>query len=402
MSLPVLFETNRVKPKVMEKIKYTILLWMVLPLQAFTQHNTYYVGHSGFGWDLIVGEMVNDLATNAGLSTYDYNFQFIGGTCLSNQWMSHAEPQGGTDSRAQLATGAYDVLVLAEQIPIQEVINGSPWGCDMTSFQAIDNFYDLAVGNNAASRVYLMEFHNEINLTQNDPYGSWTGLNAEMRPLWEQVVDEINAANSGPDVHIVPVAAAFQELVDRVRAGTFPGITDWLELFDPNDIAEATIHPTEMTYYQVACVHYATIFGQSPVGLTNETVAAAGFAFDPPTPEQARVMQEIAWQVVQNDSYSGVSSTITAVEGDDLGPELSKVTAYPNPAFSRVNFESRQEDSNIAAVTLTDLAGKQYFQALHLDQRTFSLDRGSLAAGIYVYTISDTQGNITSGTLKFE
>ena len=95
------------------------LLAIFLSFNLLAQHSTYYIGHSGFGWDLIVG--VEDLATDAGISTYDYGFQFIGGTCLSVQWENHATPQGGTDSHIHLAGGSYDYVVLAEQIPIEEV-----------------------------------------------------------------------------------------------------------------------------------------------------------------------------------------------------------------------------------------------------------------------------------------
>ncbi|WP_420315760.1 hypothetical protein [Ekhidna sp.] len=245
-------------------MKSTILFtFLAIPILTFSQHSTYYIGHSGFGWDLIVGEMVNDLAADAGISSYDYGFQFIGGTCLANQWFNHAEPQGGTDSHLELASGNYDILVLAEQIPIQEVLLGSQF-CNenvITSYQSVDNFYDLAISANAATQVYLMEFHNEIDLTGNQPYEDWIALNAEMRPLWEEVADSVSEINVGKNIRIVPVAAAFQAMVDSVRAGVFPGISDWLELFDPNDIPEATIHPTEMTYYLATCVHFATLFG---------------------------------------------------------------------------------------------------------------------------------------------
>jgi hypothetical protein len=117
---------------------------ILIGLSVSGQHNTYYIGHSGFGWDLIVGEMVNDLAADASISTYNYGFQFIGGTCISVQWENHASPQGGTDSRVELATGNYDIVVLAEQIPIEEVIYSNGWGCNLTSFAAVDSFYKHA------------------------------------------------------------------------------------------------------------------------------------------------------------------------------------------------------------------------------------------------------------------
>lgn len=379
-----------------------LIISTLFTLPVFAQHNTYYVGHSGFGWDLIVGEMVNDLAADANITTYDYGFQFIGGTCISNQWMSHADPQGGTDSHVELATGNYDMLVLAEQIPIQEVINGSPWGCDLTSVESIDNYYDLALGANPTTRVYLMEFHNEVDLTQNDPYGSWISLNAQMRPLWEQVVNDVNSNNSGSEIHIVPVAAAFQEMAERVRAGTFPGISDWQELFDPNDEPQATIHPTEITYYMVACVHFATLFGQSPVGLTNETIAAAGWPFDPPTPDQALVMQEIAWNVVSNDDFSGVNTTVTNLPESYNPRSKMHVKVSPNPIYNRYSIDFLGKDLNNASIFITNLSGQTVFSYDGIDGSDINLERGSLPNGMYIYTIWQETNLIAKGKLSFK
>ncbi len=351
------------------------------------QHNTYYVGHSGFGWDLIVGEMVNDLAVDANISTYDYGFQFIGGTCLANQWFSHSEPQGGTDSHVEIATGNYDILVLAEQIPIQEVLLGSQF-CNeniITSYQSLDNFFDLAISANANTQVYLMEFHNEINLTNATPYEDWVALNAEMRPIWEMIADSVSEINSGRSVLIVPVASAYQAMVDSIRAGVFPGITDWLDVFDPDDIPEATIHPTEMTYYLSACVHFATIFGESPVGLTNETFAAAGWQFEAPTTAQAQMMQEIAWAVVSNDDRAIRDVILSAEEQFYDG-----VTIYPNPIENDFTIELTSGSLQDAVLKIFDPAGNLIMQHANLNGDQFRLSRSNLMSGIYFYDLTDT------------
>jgi hypothetical protein len=293
----------------------------------------------------MVGEMVNDLATDANINSYSYNYQFKGGTCLSNAWLDHMNPDVGTDSWTELPNG-YDVVVMAEQIPIQEVIYGSPWGCDLTSVTAVDNFYDMAKGGNPNARMYLMEFHNEVDFTGPTPFQTWTQLNQNMRPLWEQVADSVGLINNG-QVCIVPVAAAFQAMADSVFAGSFPGITNWNNLFDPNDPAEATIHPTEVTYYLVACVHYASIFGQSPVGLTNETFSIQGWGFDPPTPQQALMMQQIAWEIVSNDPYACLSTANI----EELGS--SELLIYPNPSNGNVSIES-----NLSTIQVYDMTGK--------------------------------------------
>ncbi len=367
----------------MRRITTIICGLLLLNCTVFSQHSTYYIGHSGFGWDLIVGEMVNDLATDAGIITYDYGFQFIGGTCISYQWENHNTPQGGTDSHLELPTGNYDILVMAEQIPISEVIYTSPWGCNLRSVAAVDSFYDMAVGANPNTRVYLMEFHNEVDGTSPTPYADWAALNASNRPLWEQVVDSVTLINSGPSVCIVPVAAAFQALADSVIAGAFPGISNWMDIFDPNDTIVATIHPTEVTYYLVACVHYATIFGESPVGLTNQTFAAAGWPFDTPTTAQALMMQEIAWEIVSNDTYACMP-TSTGI--DNREPLNSSVEARQGNDQLILSFD--QEEFNSIRI-FNVLGGEVHSSSLSGNSFVFTTD--GIAKGVYFYQLYGSQ-----------
>lgn len=368
----------------MKKLCIIPLLLTTLLSSLQAQHNTYYIGHSGFGWDLIVGEMVNDLATDAGITTYDYGYQFIGGTCISFQWNNHDSAQGGTDSWVELATGNYDYLVLAEQIPIAEVINGSPWGCPQSSATAVDSFYDLATGANPNTRVYLMEFHNEVDQTGPDPYGDWSALNTAMRPLWEHVADSVSQINpGGNEVCLVPVAAAFEAMTDSILAGVFPGITNWLDVFDPTDTVVATIHPTEETYYLVACVHFATIFGQSPVGLTNQTFAAQGWAFDPPTLAQAAMMQEIAWEIVSNDPRSCVSTV--SINEQSATPEVS--IAYQESVIAFGN------TSSFTQVELYDLSGQMVYTD-DVNAPDYELNTSSLNKGIYIYRFAGSEHSV--------
>lgn len=367
------------------------LLFVIISTTSFAQHSTYYIGHSAWGWDLIVGEMVNDLATDAGITTYDYDYQFNGGTCLTRQWIDHASPQGGTDSRVELATGNYDYVIMAEQIPISEVIYSNAWGCGYTSVMATDSFYDLATNANANTKLYLMEFFNEIDQTGPTPHTTWETMNTNMRPLWEQVIDSVNLINNGPDMCLVPVAAAWEALVDSVNDGNFPGITNWIDLFDPTDTVVATIHPTEMTYYLVACVNYATIFGQSPEGLTNQTYAAAGWPFDPPTPAQAIVMQRIAWNTVISDPRSCVSQpnppAPTAIEEFKNGtPQLEVLS----------DKQIRVSNSGTGAVLdIWSITG-QSMMSERLDQNDEMISIPELPAGMYVASLRSREGRVSS------
>lgn len=211
-------------------------------------------------------------------------------------------------------------------------------------------------------------------------------MNTAMRPLREQVADSVGLINNG-QVCLVPVAEAFEAYADSIIAGNVPGINDWTEIFDPTDTIVATIHPTEETYYLVACVYYATIFGESPVGLTHETIAAAGWPFDPPTPEQAAIMQNIAWEVVSNDPYSCVSTLNTT----EIEPEI-QLNLYPNSSSGEVTIEISE---SVELLTVTDMQGKRLIEQVPTSNQL----RIDLAPGIYNVQVYSDSGVISKRLL---
>ncbi len=355
-----------------------ILYVIIFGIDLHSQHNTYYIGHSGFGWELMVGEMVNDLAQDAGISSYDYNYQQIGGSCISIQWEQHTNPQVGTDSHEELATGAYDLVIIAEQIPISEVIDSSPWGCNLTSYDALDRFYDLAKSANPSSKIYLMEFWNEFDRSHENAFEEWSDLNTELRPLWLQVIDSVSRANNTTDIALVPVAPVMQALADSIIDGRIPEIDDWLSLFDPNDVTEATIHPTEVGYYLVALVHYILIFGENPIGLTNETFHQMGWQFDPPSPDLARKMQEIAWAVVNNDPSYQMTSEILSTAGT-YHPFKYYITDHD------INIEGNEQMD----IKIINLNGKEIFS---VRTNSISIDIREFPKGLYILKVGNKYG----------
>jgi hypothetical protein len=81
-------------------------------------------------------------------------------------------------------------------------------------------------------------------------------------------------------------------LHDEIEAGRVPGVSSIHDVFADD------IHPNDVGFYFVAMVHYATIYGKDPTGLTNRLQNEWGGAFTPPPPALARRLQEIAWRVV--------------------------------------------------------------------------------------------------------
>ena len=318
-------EHGQILINAVSKNRLIAIFILLLSLNINAQHNTYYVGHSGFGFSQLnlVGLLVEGLATDAGITTYDYGDQIIGGSCLSTQWEDHAQTTTGdswVDIPAGNNSGQYDVFVCTELIPIWEALdpNASAWGCNLHPTVALDNFYDMAINANANTRIYMMEFHNEADFTAssdtNVVYNNWASLNASQRPLWEMVADSVSALNpTGPQVCLIPVASAAQAMVDSIMAGVFPGIYSFVDFFEPFDGDSWKIHNTDITCYLTACVHFATIFGQSPVGLTN--IAAPGFSVmdgSAPSTAQALMMQQIAWEIVSNDPRACIPTSFSA------------------------------------------------------------------------------------------
>ncbi len=187
-------------------------------------------------------------------------------------------------------------------------------------------------------------------------------------------------------------------LADSVIAGVYPGTTNWLDIFNPNDTVVATIHPTEETYYLAACVHFATLFGQTPVGLTNQTYAAEGWAFDPPTIEQAIMMQQIAWEIVSNDAYACMPTETGNYQISSIKKAI-KVTSYPNPFVNKVAIRTNDYSFNNAEFNLYDILGEQKRNIQNINGTEFSIVSKGLPSGIYIYHITDENGLSLNGRL---
>jgi hypothetical protein len=354
---------------------------------ASAQHNTYYVGHSGFGFSELnlIGRMVEDLAADAGINTYNYDDQIIGGSCLSTQWEDHDQSSTGDswiDIPAGNTDGQYDVLIVTELIPITEALDPNAWwwGCNLDPYTALDNFHDLAIAANPNTRIYMMEFHNEADFTagsENVVFNDWSNLNASTRPLWEQVADSVSQLNGGTPICIVPVAEATQSLSDSVLNGNFPGITNFIDVFEPTDGMTWKIHYTDITTYLGACVHFATIFGQSPIGLTNELAGRSVSGGTAPTTAQALIMQQIAWEVVSNDPNTCIPTTTGVMESNAITVEVKQSSEAVTFGF---------EEGIFNTIQVFNMAG----QVVHKEQvngSSYHWNTRGMSKGIYTYQL---------------
>ena len=273
---------------------YIILLSLILFLKVNSQERPFYIGQSLVNSDM--PKMVNDLAVDAGLTT-NYGIQIINGSPL--QWnYNNAVSAEGTPYTTPFPNGNFNNLVVTEAVPLQNHLTWSD------TYLYANNFYNYAKNNNNNNPVkfFIYETWHCINtgLTGCE-YDNSANSNTLWHPrlqadfsLWTGIVDYVRSKNpTDTDIWMVPAGQAFYNLTTQINNGNVSGITNFTDLFVDD------IHLNNKGNYFIACVMYATIFKQSPFGLTTNINNTYGSAFtDMPTQAQAEIMQQVAWNTV--------------------------------------------------------------------------------------------------------
>ncbi|MGF1469590.1 MAG: hypothetical protein ACFCGT_26000 [Sandaracinaceae bacterium] len=247
--------------------------------------HVFYIGHSlvGFRMPSMTSNLARSLERG---STWDAHI----GIGANLGWIA-TQPQAGQGPPPldALATGSWDTVVMTEAIDLRDQLAGSD------TIRWAGHFYQAAVRANPDVRVYLYEtWHFR------DRDYDWRQRLTDDRRLWESIIDGVNRRHEGPDMMLVPAGTALAVLVDRIAAGQVPGVSSDEALF--HDSA----HTTDLGDYFVACVMFATLYRQSPVGGRRHTASREGVPYARVPEETARAFQEIAWEVVRQDPRAGV------------------------------------------------------------------------------------------------
>ena len=289
------------------KILPASLLASVLALSVGHQANAqtlkaFYIGHSLSDQ---IAEMVQSLTDDTEGVYFDWRYQSIPGAPLIYQWERMAADDYTAhpphiypfyDPANGLPAGDFDVLVMVDSVPRQ---SEGEWGISMT-YTYSGLFLDYAQSNNPGIQVYFYEPWHCIN--SGTPTGCdwdidsnpWRQRLIDDLPMWESVVDYLNTHHSPTHpVQLIPGGQGLARLYDAIAADEVPGLSSIEDLFDDD------IHLSNVGKYYIACIHYAVLHDQSPVGLTNQLKNTWGGDFDPaPTPEQAAIFQALAWETV--------------------------------------------------------------------------------------------------------
>jgi len=285
------------------KIKWIMMLTIGLwngQLQAGTEvpGSVFMIGHSLVNHDMPT--MLAALVQDAGLA-HTGGRQIINGAPLQWQWNnSHAAE--GMDARQALPTGDWDVLVMTEAVPLD---NHLTWS-DTHLYSG--HFHELALAANAQTRTYVYETWHCINSGLEDgcdwddnDHIPWRERLDQDLSEWQGIADHLNAEFSGPEVFLIPAGQAMALLYDRALSGELPGIAHAFELFSDD------IHLTDSGNYFIALVMFASIFQQSPEGLTDQIDDEWGVSYDLPATATAHALQSLAWEAVQ-DFFGPVDS----------------------------------------------------------------------------------------------
>jgi hypothetical protein len=210
------------------------------------------------------------------------------------------EPEAQSPAKKALKTGNLDVFVM------------SPMDMPDTG---VDGFVTLGILNNPHMRFFVQNnwagFNQDGQKARQSmmgPVHPWDAtteeqlktLNTVCEKAFEDQVQQINTQIGHPVLFIIPTSQANTDLRTRIIRKEFPGLEKQSQLFLDN-----IGHPTPPLISLNVYLHFATIYGKSPVGLPMPAVLKK--ANKPQWDDNFnKALQELAWKTVTNYPLSGV------------------------------------------------------------------------------------------------
>ncbi|MEE2860103.1 MAG: calcium-binding protein [Paracoccus sp. (in: a-proteobacteria)] len=303
-----------------------------------SESNIFTIGHS------LVGSQIPHMMNSMGHEGWT-DFQVIGGAPLRVSWNDHDRAHvEGMDAHKALATGKYDALILTEAVPLETNVEWND-----TSGYAL-KFLNLAHAVNPNIQSYLYETWNGFDFFNGD-LKAWRKSLDMFSPVWEGVVDKVNAArpDGSKEMLLIPAGQAMAILYDAIEAGKIPGATSIRDFFADD------VHPTDAGYYYVTMVHQATLYGKDPSGLPNTVFGDFG-PYPTINPTIAAHLQDLAWETVMEYNRDGVNDgTAPDPAPAPVSPIVEPVPEGPAPTPTPPN--QNLISGNDSANTLTGTSG---------------------------------------------
>jgi PKD repeat protein len=312
----------------MQKTNYFFLFLLLfgtgLHVQAQVTKSAYFVGNSVT--DAINLNGLDALAESKG-NTHNWGRHMIPGAGL--QWIWEHPADGFNEAPYGLypnALGNYTWDVLSLQ-PFDRQLNNGP-GDDVPMAA---NFINRAKGRSPNMQVYVYsrwprkqtekapETADGWNFLWLQTYtGGYDGTN-ETKDYFERLTNQLRANHTDiKPVRMVPVGQVFHALNNKMKAGQVPGYTNIWQVYTDG------IHMGGVGSYIASCTYFATLYSQSPVGMSVPS------QYGTISPDLARIIQETAWSVVTTEPLSGVTG--------DTGGTTLKAAETPSGTVAGVNY----------------------------------------------------------------
>ncbi len=222
----------------------------------------------------------------------------IPGSPMHWRWANEAT----LNPSARFDIGDWEVLIITEGVPLP--LDGSS-----ETHLALYATNAWTNGNGGAGAPTLL-FTTWTNIDDFD--GPWRAMLDTYEPEWEGIADAATAAlpPGAPPVFIIPGHRMMARFYDDIAASATPsGIDNISDFFRDN------IHLNDLGTYAWCMLHYACMFGVSPVGIPADIWGPnQGWGDDNvegpptiPTLAQATYIQEVVWDVVTSYSRTGIT-----------------------------------------------------------------------------------------------
>jgi hypothetical protein len=213
---------------------------------------------------------------------------------------NHAPFYAGRNGKAELASGAYNVVVFTD-------VNGNARGADQApTVAAIVGFIQLARTHNPDALAVLYSCWNELPVEQQSDRAAvqkWRDATLSELAWWESVAQAVQAVVGAERMLLVPVSALIAELALDAADGRMGASLSARSFFIDD------VHGTPMTYYAAAAALYTAIFRDSPLAATTDIVHAnvsgAIVAYRLPSARAAQHIQQRAFEMIRNYPRAG-------------------------------------------------------------------------------------------------
>lgn len=153
-----------------------------------------------------------------------------------------------------------------------------------------------ALSGNPDCQTYLYYFGPKLAETPDNC------LPASKLSYLESLADALSAKfPAAKPVLIIPAGIAQWEVREAVARGEIPGIKDASAFFEPDN------HFNDLGAHIIALTHFATLYGESPVGIEPRSGPPKEYWAKEFPPEACAAIQRIVWNVVKKYTRSGVS-----------------------------------------------------------------------------------------------